>query len=123
MAVGPADQVNIPSAVEVIDTRGMTMLPGLIDLHVHTIVLGHGECSDWFPSLHAEERGDDGDCRQAAISASTKTGAEIIGRGNDLGTIEPGKIADVIVVRGNPLFDINVLGYVEQVVKGGVVYR
>ncbi len=58
-----------------------------------------------------------------AISASTKTGAEIIRRGNDLGTIEPGKLADVIVVRGNPLFDINALGYVEHVVKGGVVYR
>ena len=58
-----------------------------------------------------------------AISAATKSGAEIIRRGNDLGTIEPGKLADVLVVRGNPLFDINVLGYVEHVVKGGVVYR
>ena len=58
-----------------------------------------------------------------AISAATKTGAEIIRRGRDLGTIEPGKLADVIVVRGNPLFDINVLGYVEHVVKDGVVYR
>ena len=33
------------------------------------------------------------------------------------------QLADVIVVRGNPLFDINALGYVEHVVKGGVVYR
>ena len=58
-----------------------------------------------------------------AISASTKTGAEIIGRGADLGTIEPGKLGDVLVVRGNPLFDVNVLGHVELVVKGGVVHR
>ena len=58
-----------------------------------------------------------------AISVATKTGAEIIRRGNDLGTIEPGKLADILVVRGNPLFDINVLGYVEHVVKGGTVYR
>lgn len=57
-----------------------------------------------------------------AISAATKTGAEILGR-RDLGTIEPGKLADVIVVRGDPRFDINVLGYVEHVVKGGVVHR
>ena len=28
-----------------------------------------------------------------------------------------------VVVNGNPLFDINALGYVERVVKGGVVYR
>lgn len=58
-----------------------------------------------------------------AISAATKTGAEVIGRGGDLGTIEPGKLADVIVVRGNPLFDINALGYVEHVVKNGVRYK
>ena len=43
VAVGPADQVQIPSNARVIDTRGMTMLPGLIDLHVHTMFLGHGE--------------------------------------------------------------------------------
>ena len=54
-----------------------------------------------------------------AISAATKTGAEILGRGRELGTIEPGKLADVIVVDGNPLFDINVLGYVTHVVKDG----
>ena len=58
-----------------------------------------------------------------AISAATKTGAEIIGLGADRGTIEVGKRADIIVVNGNPLFDINVLGYVERVVKAGVVYK
>ena len=58
-----------------------------------------------------------------AISASTKTGAQVIGRGGDLGTIEPGKLADIIVVEGNPLFDINTLGYVRMVIKDGVRYR
>ena len=58
-----------------------------------------------------------------AISASTKTGAEVIGLGSDLGTIEPGKLADIIVVEGNPLFDINVLGYVRMVIKDGVRHK
>lgn len=66
---------------------------------------------------------DSGMTPLAAISASTKTGAEVIGRGGDLGTIEPGKLADIIVVEGNPLFDINVLGYVRMVVKDGVRYK
>lgn len=66
---------------------------------------------------------DSGMTPLAAISASTKTGAEVIGRGADLGTIEPGKLADIIVVEGNPLFDINVLGYVRMVVKDGIRYK
>ncbi len=57
-----------------------------------------------------------------AISASTKVGAEVLGLAGELGTIEPGKKADIIVVDGNPLFDINVLGYVTDVVKDGIVY-
>ena len=66
---------------------------------------------------------DSGMTPLAAISASTKTGAEVIGRGRDLGTIEPGKLADIIVVEGNPLFDINALGYVRMVVKDGNGYK
>lgn len=58
-----------------------------------------------------------------AISASTKTGAEVLGLGSELGTIEPGKRADIIVINGNPLFDINALGHVERVIKDGVIYK
>jgi imidazolonepropionase-like amidohydrolase len=58
-----------------------------------------------------------------AISALTRVGATILGRQRDLGTIEPGKLADIIVVNGNPLFDIVALSHVETVVKGGRVYK
>lgn len=58
-----------------------------------------------------------------AISASTKVAADVIGMGGEVGTIEPGKKADIIVVDGDPLFDINVLGYVTDVVKDGIVYK
>jgi len=57
-----------------------------------------------------------------AIAAATRINAQIIGR-RDLGSIEPGKTADVIVVRGNPLFDIVSLSHVEIVVKDGVVVK
>ena len=49
--------------------------------------------------------------------------AQIIGKARDLGSIEPGKIADIIVVNGNPLFDITALSHVEIVMKDGVVYK
>ncbi len=57
------------------------------------------------------------------ISSLTRIGANILGRQRDLGTIEPGKLADIIVVDGNPLYDITALAHVETVVKGGKVYK
>ncbi|MGH9348115.1 MAG: amidohydrolase family protein [Vicinamibacterales bacterium] len=60
---------------------------------------------------------------QRAISAATRLGARVLGRGHELGTVEPGKLADLIVVRGNPLEDIRAVADVETVVKDGVLYK
>jgi hypothetical protein len=57
------------------------------------------------------------------ISALTRVGATILGKQRDLGTIEPGKLADIIVVDGNPLYDITALAHVETVVKGGQILK
>ena len=56
---------------------------------------------------------------QAAISAATRVNARILGKLHELGTIEAGKLADIIVVNGDPLFNIMALADVEVVVKGG----
>ena len=58
-----------------------------------------------------------------AISAATRLPAQVMGRGRDLGTIEPGKLADLIVLRRNPLFDIQALADVEIVIKDGKVLK
>lgn len=58
-----------------------------------------------------------------AIGAATRVNAQIIGRGRDTGTIEPGKHADLIVVDGNPLFDVVALSRVRMVMKDGVIYK
>src|SRR5579864_1355407 len=60
---------------------------------------------------------------QRAIAAATRVNAQIIGKGRELGTIEPGKLADIIVVKGNPLFDIVALSDVQIVVKDGKVVK
>jgi imidazolonepropionase-like amidohydrolase len=60
---------------------------------------------------------------QRAIMAATRVNARSVLGLPDRGTIEPGKLADVIVVNGNPLFDIVALSHVELVVKDGVVYK
>lgn len=63
---------------------------------------------------------DSGMTPARAITAATKTGAEIIGKGTELGTIEAGKLADIIIVDGDPLFDINALDHVIVTIKDGV---
>jgi imidazolonepropionase-like amidohydrolase len=58
------------------------------------------------------------------ITCATKTGAEIMGRGDEIGTLEPGKLADVLVVDGDPLADIAVLEERTRfiaVMQGGIV--
>lgn len=54
-----------------------------------------------------------------AILAATKVPAEILRVGDQLGTAEPGKIADLLVVAGNPLSDIRDLAKVQHVIQGG----
>ncbi len=63
----------------------------------------------------------DGATPWQALVAATKSGAEICGVGADLGTVEVGKIADLIVVGGNPLEDINNVRRLQLVFKDGVL--
>ena len=49
VAKGRVGEIAIPPDAKVIDTSGRTMLPGLIDLHVHMMILGHGNYARWFP--------------------------------------------------------------------------
>jgi imidazolonepropionase-like amidohydrolase len=58
-----------------------------------------------------------------AIKSATIIPAEIIGVAKDLGTIESGKIADIIATDGNPLQDIKAMRKVSFVMKDGVVYK
>ena len=58
-----------------------------------------------------------------ALAAATRVNARIIGRGADLGTLEAGKLADVIVVKGDPLFSVTALAQVELVVKDGAIVK
>jgi imidazolonepropionase-like amidohydrolase len=57
------------------------------------------------------------------IVAGTKHGAHVCNLEEDLGTLEVGKIADVLVVDGDPLKDIHALLDVWLVVKDGVLVR
>ena len=58
----------------------------------------------------------------SVIRAATINGARALGIDDELGSIEVGKIADIIVVEGNPLIDIKSMRNLKSVIKDGVYY-
>jgi imidazolonepropionase-like amidohydrolase len=56
------------------------------------------------------------------LRTATVGGAQAMGR-NDLGTIAPGKLADLVLLDADPLTDVGNLSHAERVIKGGVVYE
>jgi imidazolonepropionase-like amidohydrolase len=58
-----------------------------------------------------------------AIQSATMACARLLRADKDLGSVEKGKIADLVAVRGDPLADISLLGDVRFVMKDGVVYK
>lgn len=58
-----------------------------------------------------------------AIQAATLTAATLLGAEKDLGTVEPGMLADLVAVPGDPLNDIKLMTQVTFVMKAGTVYK
>jgi imidazolonepropionase-like amidohydrolase len=58
-----------------------------------------------------------------AILTATRDAADLLGVLDEGGTVEPGKWADLVAVRGNPLDDVGLLGEVGFVMKDGVIYK
>jgi len=58
-----------------------------------------------------------------AILAATAGGSDLIGDAQDIGSVQPGRYADIIAIKGDPLEDVTRLEHVAFVMKGGVVYK
>ena len=81
-------------------------------------VYPHGDNARQFPIM--VERGM---TPMQAIQAATSVAAKYIGWSQDVGAIAPGRYADLIAVRENPLENIEILQSVEVVMKGGERYK
>lgn len=61
------------------------------------------------------------------IRSATVTNARLMGKESEIGAIRPGALADLLVVEGNPLKDLNVLqdqgAHISMIMKGGVFYK
>ncbi len=82
--------------------------------------------SDWRELNEAREfqyYADYGMSPMQAIQTATIRAAEVLGWADKVGTIEPGKWADIVAVSGEPLKDIKELQHVKFVMKAGVVYK
>ncbi|MCH7485338.1 MAG: amidohydrolase family protein, partial [Chloroflexi bacterium] len=55
------------------------------------------------------------------VVAATRNAAIVSNAGDTTGTLEPGKLADIIIVDGEPDVDISALGLVDVVILGGLV--
>jgi imidazolonepropionase-like amidohydrolase len=64
-----------------------------------------------------------GESEMAVLVAATSLNAEIMGWSDRIGSVEAGKLADLVAVEGDPLGDITLMQRVGFVMKGGVVYR
>lgn len=58
-----------------------------------------------------------------AVLAATRNAADLIGDAKDIGSLQPGRFADIVAVAGDPLKDVTELTRVQFVMKGGTVYK
>ncbi len=106
LAASAASKANFGSAYE----AGVKIAFG-----TDSAVTKHGENADEFGMMV-----DSGMTEMDAIRSATVVAAALIEMSETLGTIEPGKIADIIAVDASPLDDITVLEDVAVVIKEGV---
>ncbi len=80
--------------------------------------IGEGDHAREFALMHQA-----GMAPMEEILAATKNAADLIGVSDRIGSIQPGRYADIIAVAGDPLQDLGEFEHVRFVMKGGVVFK
>lgn len=110
------------------DTR--IALQNLARLHAAGVLIAAGSDAGNIGTLHGpalhrelELMAQAGLSPRDVLVAATRNGAITMGRESDLGTLQPGKLADMVILNADPLEDIRHTRRIAAVVKGGVLYR
>jgi imidazolonepropionase-like amidohydrolase len=89
VAVGSRSALAVPAGTPTIDTRGMSVLPGLADMHVHLMIVGHGDYEHWDKTYRSRFRSE---IMPAAAKQLLKSGVTFA---RDLGAV----LEDILDVR------------------------
>lgn len=110
----PAVFSGLKQTVKILHSAGVNMAAGT-DSGTPGVVIGKG--------LHKELElmVEAGISPMEAITAGTRNAADNLGKANELGTIEPRKLADIIAVSGDPLKDIRDTREIRLVIKDGKI--
>jgi imidazolonepropionase-like amidohydrolase len=110
----PAVFSGLKQTVKILHSAGVNIAAGT-DSGTPGVVIGKG--------LHKELElmVEAGISPMEAITAGTRNAADNLGKANELGTIEPGKLADIIAVSGDPLKDIRDTREIRLVIKDGKI--
>jgi imidazolonepropionase-like amidohydrolase/Tol biopolymer transport system component len=102
--------------------RSATICKALVDAG-ETVQLGaHGQLAGLGSHWELWMLGQGGLTNHEALRAATLHGAAYVGLDRDIGSLEPGKLADLLVIDGDPLEDLRVTTKLTHVVQNGVVY-
>ena len=103
-------------------------LKGALDVYLDTlqrarkagvVVATGGDVIHGRPDLEVTALVRAGFTTPSALRAATINGARLCGLGDVIGTVEPGKVADLVALHGNPLDDIRNIASVKSVMKQG----
>jgi len=125
------EQTATPASAAVIDEAERLVKPQ--EKTVYEVVRGGGRVVAGTDSpinpyglallMELENYADGGLTPIEVLKTATSVPADAMGLGAEIGSIEPGKLADISIVDGNPLANIRDLRHVKRVIKGGTTYE
>lgn len=126
----PATGQAREQALERLRQREATTLDNLRRVHEAGITIALGTDSGNPMTLHGsailgelELMRKGGLSEMDVIVSATRNAARVMGRGDDLGTLEAGKLADLLVLSADPLADLSAFDRIEWIIRGGAPHR